>query len=275
MEDEKKKLKSGTFTQIPNVFFDTCSLPESAQILYLRLYRNIAYKDGSKFVGSIRKLSSLVRLSKSTVERMLKKLEESRLISVGSELSLEQDRTVMTITLNPQELWILNKQHYEDGDVPNWDKVMPDAKVLSQIGTKCPESGQHDINLGQSDVTLGQTVPDVSSKDGTISISTSNNLNTEEEQSDLNQNQSSGKKPIGAFYLEPCIKDLLKSADEYWDRRKHTKRLAQIYLECTLEDEELFKSIVISASKEAMKHSNSLEHFYRCLCSSLHLEEAK
>jgi DNA-binding transcriptional ArsR family regulator len=170
--DDKKKPVSGSFTQVPNVFFDTCDLPESAQILYLRLYRHIAYKDDHKFVGSIRKLSTLVRLSKSTVDRMLKRLEEARLIYISSEQSQDQDCKVMMITINPQEMWILNKQHYEENDVPNWDKVMPDAKVLSQIGTICPETGQHTFNLGQSDVNLGQIVPDASSNSGQVSIST-------------------------------------------------------------------------------------------------------
>lgn len=168
----KKKPESGTYTQVPNVFFDTCDLPESAQILYLRLFRYIAYRDDCKFVGSIRKLSNLVRLSKSTVDRMVKKLEESRLIYISSEQSQDQDRDVMTITLSPQELWILNKQHYEEETVPNWDKVMPDAKVLSQIGTLCPELGHDVLKMGQNDVNLGQTVPDASSNSGQVSIST-------------------------------------------------------------------------------------------------------
>lgn len=155
--DDKKGPQSGTYTQIPNVFFDTCDLPESAQILYLRLYRHIAYKDEPKFVGSIRKLGTLVRLSKSTVERMVKILEEARLINVRYELSQDMDCRVMVITINPQELWVLNKQHYEDEDVPVWDKTLPDAKVLSQIGTLCPDMGQDVVNLGQS-------VPDSSSK---------------------------------------------------------------------------------------------------------------
>ncbi len=175
--DDKKGPQNGSYTQIPNVFFDTCDLPESAQILYLRLYRHIAYKDDRKFVGSIRKLSNLVRLSKSTVDRMTKVLEESRLINICYELSQEQDTKIMGITINPHELWLLNKQHYEDKDVPNWDKTMPPVKILSQIGTLCPETGQHAVNLGQEDLNLGQTVPDTSSKSAQESISTLNEKN--------------------------------------------------------------------------------------------------
>jgi hypothetical protein len=170
--DDKKGPQSGTYTQIPNVFFDTCDLPESAQILYLRMYRHIAYKDEHKFVGSIRKLSTLVRLSKSTVDRMTKVLEESRLITINYELSQDLDCKVMVITVNPQELWILNKQHYEDKDISTWNKTLPDAKALSQIGTLCPETGQLVIKLGQDDANLGQSVPDASSNSEQVSIST-------------------------------------------------------------------------------------------------------
>lgn len=204
MED-KKGPQNGSYTQVPNVFFDTCDLPESAQILYLRLYRHIAYKDDHKFTGSIRKLSSLVRLSKSTVERMIKVLEESRLINVSYESSQEQDRKIMTITINPQELWLLNKQHYEDNDVPNWDKVMPVVKVLSQIGTLCPDMGQDTINLGQNNVNLGQTVPDASSKSAQESISTTNDFEEREKDSvapasaQQTPNVSTGDSPSHSF----------------------------------------------------------------------------
>lgn len=202
--DDKKKPENGTYTQVPNVFFDTCDLPESAQILYLRLYRHIAYKDERKFTGSIRKLSSLARLSKSTVERMTKILEESRLISISYESSQEQDRKIMTITINPQELWLLNKQHYEDNDVPIWDKVMPVVKVLSQIGTLCPDMGQDTINLGQNNVNLGQTVPDASSKSAQESISTTNDFEEREKDSEAPTSQqtpnvSTGDSPSHSF----------------------------------------------------------------------------
>lgn len=185
--DDKKKPENGTYTQVPNVFFDTCELPESAQILYLRLYRHIAYREEHKFIGSIRRLSTLVRLSKSTVDRMIKVLEESRLISIRYEISREQDTKIMAITINPQELWMLNKQHYENKDVPIWDKVMPAVKVLSQIGTLCPDMGQDVVNLGQDVVNLGQTVPDASSKSAQESISTINNLNNNERRNDAAQ----------------------------------------------------------------------------------------
>jgi hypothetical protein len=111
----------------------------------------------------------------------------------------------------------------------------------------------------------------VSTKSPTIlsrSLQTSSK-NTEADPS-LNQNQSLGKKPIEAFYLEPCIKDLLKSADEYWNRREHTHRLAQIYRDCALEDEEVFKSKVLKASREAMQYfEGDIEYFYKYLGRTL------
>lgn len=215
--DDKKKPENGTFTQIPNVFFDTCDLPESAQILYLRLYRHVAYKDDHKFVGSIRKLSTFVRLSKSTVERMTKVLEEARLIHIGYESSQEQDRKIMTITINPQELWLLNKQHHEDKDVPNWDKVIPVVKVLSQFGTVCPDMGQNTINLGQHDVNLGQTVPDVSSKSAQESISTTNTTNTSERKNAASEQTSTISNQQSSFshsFTQSSSSEISFSAEE-------------------------------------------------------------
>jgi DNA-binding Lrp family transcriptional regulator len=234
MED-KKGPQSGSYTQIPNVFFDTCDLPESAQILYLRLYRHIAYKDDHKFVGSIRKLSTLVRLSKSTVDRMLKRLEESRLIRIGYELSQDLDSKVMAITINPQELWILNKQHYEESTVPNWDKVMPDAKVLSQIGTLCPETGQSVFKTGQDDVNLGQSVPDASSNSGQESISTGNQLN-----------ESKKERLIHSFALSSDSLDKVREyAEEYKVDVSYCQGRAQeIYQQYALSDDDFYGYLI-------------------------------
>jgi DNA-binding MarR family transcriptional regulator len=256
----KKKPENGTYTQVPNVFFDTCNLPESAQILYLRLYRHIAYKDDHKFVGSIRKLSNLVRLSKSTVDRMVKKLEESRLIYISSEQSQDQDRDVMTITLNPQELWILNKQHYEEESVPDWDKVLPDAKVLSQIGTLCPETGQHALNLGQSNVSLGQTVPDASSNSGQVSISTEN------EGKEEGKNDSS----IHSFTLSFDTLDKVREFAELYgdnDPAIHQELAQRIYQRYSISDDEFHDYLyhAQTASNKTKLMSDFFEKLQRML----------
>lgn len=136
-----EKAPNGTYTPIPNVFFDTCDLPETAQILYLRLYRHIHYR-GCRFVGSIRMLARLVRLSKSTVDRMVKRLEKSKLIKVLRGQGEETSAQIMEVTILKGELWELNRQH-EIEPVPVWDTEMPD----------CP-------NLGQSVPPEGQDIPD-------------------------------------------------------------------------------------------------------------------
>lgn len=274
--DDEKGPKSGTYTQIPNVFFDTCDLPESAQILYLRLYRHIAYKDEHKFAGSIRKLSSFVRLSKSTVDRMIKVLEESRLINISYELSRDQDCKVMAITINPQELWILNKQHHEEKDVPNWDKSLPDAKVLSQIGTLCPDMGQDDLKLGQS-------VPDVSSKSAQESISTENELNegmkkgehshVTKEISTLDQNEAfshsfthsskSSPKPNKRGYLKAPMREVLKAIGDSQTQEYHFDRVHKLWLECAINDIEAFRDGIFKAKVQAT--GKDMEYFYRCL----------
>jgi DNA-binding MarR family transcriptional regulator len=177
MSDQSKKPyeETGKFTQVPNVFFDTCDLPETAQILYLRIFRHIAYRDG-KISGSVRKLSKLLRISKSTVQRQLKRLQTANLINITYEESDEADKVVMTITLKRDEIWALNKRHTFIGDVPNWDKVMPDCP---NVGQGVPEMGQDDINLGQRVPEMGQSVPGASSNSGGNTTNTENTNNKE------------------------------------------------------------------------------------------------
>jgi hypothetical protein len=276
MEDEKRKPKSGSYTQVPNVFFDTCDLPESAQILYLRLFRHIAYRDDRKFVGSIRKLSNLVRLSKSTVDRMVKRLEESRLIYISSEQSQDQDRDVMTITLDPQELWILNKQHHEENTVPNWDKVMPDAKVLSQIGTLCPELGHDVLNLGQNDVKLGQTVPDASSNSGQVSISTEKERKEEgRNDSSIHSSSHSLSQNVIPYLRMFMRKFLLEMGASGNLMDEHLAFLQKVYYASEL-DQEAFRFKAENAISQTREIKGNMDYFYDCLCKSVGLKlEAK
>lgn len=146
----EEKYEDGTYTKLPNVFFDTCDLPETAQILYLRLYRHTAYR-GGKFVGSIRKLSNLARLSKSTVDRMVKKLADAQLLTIGYEQSEEQCGEVMAIKLNIDALWALNRYHSNIAPVPIWDSTIP-------------EMGQGLSNEGQEIVNEGHDIPTTSTK---------------------------------------------------------------------------------------------------------------
>lgn len=115
----------GTFTQIPNIIFDTCDLPERAQILFLRLYRHVRHKDG-KFQGSLRKLSNLVRIPKSTTATMIKQLEDANLITISYETGTEQVRATMVIKINIDELWGLNRYHSEIEPLPRWKDRLPE-----------------------------------------------------------------------------------------------------------------------------------------------------
>jgi hypothetical protein len=133
---DNNKTPNGTYTPVPNVFFDTCDLPETAQILYLRLYRHIHYR-GCQFTGSIRVLAKLVRLSKSTTDRMVKRLDQARLITIEREPG-QTNTQVMTITILKDDLWELNKQH-EMEPVPIWDTTLPDCPKLGQ---SVPPEGQ-------------------------------------------------------------------------------------------------------------------------------------
>lgn len=128
--DEKKKPVNGPFTQVPNVFFDTCNLPETAQILYLRLLRKFGYIGGT-FTGSIRELAKIVRYSKSTTDRLIKVLRDADLIRI--EYDTEGN---MTIVLNTSDLWALNKHHYEVQPSQIWDSKLPSVPEMGQTSPR-------------------------------------------------------------------------------------------------------------------------------------------
>lgn len=130
--DDKKKPVNGPFTQIPNVFFDTCDLPETAQILFLRLVRKFGYTGGT-FTGSIRELGKIVRYSKSTTDRLVKVLRDANLIWIEYDTE-----GTMTIALNTGDLWALNKHHYEVQASQKWDSKLPS---VPEMGQSCPKNG--------------------------------------------------------------------------------------------------------------------------------------
>lgn len=153
----------GTFLQVPDVYLQTCDLPDSAQVLFLRLWDQCSYK--GFFLGSIRKLAKIVRLSKSTVDRMLKVLKDSPLITIEPAPDDEQDRTVMKITINTCWLWDANQQYITSNIVPIWDTSNKEKKVkhCPKLGRTVPEKDELSQN-GTLSPKLGRTVPDVSSK---------------------------------------------------------------------------------------------------------------
>lgn len=202
-----EKVTSGTYTQVPNVLFDSCDLPESAQILYLRLYRKVAYKD-CRFIGSLRKLSSLVRMSKSTVDRMSKKLRDAGLLTIHYLEGDEIAREVMVITVLKAELWQLNKHHYEVEEVQPWI-VMPE--VCPNLGQHDSNLGQHNVNLGHDDSNLGRGVPDASTNRETTKDNTVNTSNTREESSSKSELPQKGVSPSP---LTGEMKNYIQSLEE-------------------------------------------------------------
>lgn len=166
--DDKKKPENGTYTQVPNVFLDTCDLPETAQILYLRLLRKLGYK-GEKFTGSIRDLSKFVRMPKDTADRMSKKLKEAGLINLE-----RKEGEAMTITVNTDSLWALNRQHY-DRPVSIWDTKLPD---LSQIETELSQNATPSSQLPSQNATKpSQNATQASSNRGSNTNKTITNTN--------------------------------------------------------------------------------------------------
>ncbi len=222
-EMRKEPLASGTYTQVPNVFLDTCDLPEMAQIFYLRLYRHVHYK-GCKFTGSIRMLANLVRLSKSTVDRTVKRLEKSKLITVEYEQGAETKTRIMTITILKDELWGLNKQH-DIQPVPSWDSTLPECINLGQsnefMGQSVPPEGQDVPSEGQS-------VPVPSSKTGTNNI---NKLKEREEikkphyfENENNEDSQTDQQPL-PFSLNA---DITKLTSGYFEPEKSSDVRAEV-----------------------------------------------
>lgn len=157
------------FLQVPNVFFETCALPDTAQMLFLRLAAFLGKHHQTKYVGSTRQLANVVRMSKSTVDRMLKRLKTAKLATITSEPGKETKHEVMGITLAMDALWDLNTYHNTVTSVPVWDNELPD----------CPNLGQSVPEEGQSNVNLGQSVPDGDKVSQSQAQIRDNTLNTE------------------------------------------------------------------------------------------------
>lgn len=253
---DSNKAPHGTYTPIPNVFFDTCDLPETAQILYLRLYRQIHYR-GCQFTGSIRTLAKLVRLSKSTTDRMVKKLEQARLITVEREPG-QTNMQVMTITILKDNLWELNKQH-EIEPVPIWDTTLPG----------CPK-------LGQPVPTEGQAVPDrdelsqAQAQKGAV-INTNKPKQKEKEitppQSFEMRNQKKRRKDKLPSLIDTDVTKAVNQFGEYDNMEETKDAIFQIFKICSETIEEFdFRMKLASAIEEARRQpSNKSEYLVKCL----------
>jgi len=265
--DDKKGPQKGSYTQIPNVFFDTCDLPETAQIVYLRMIRKFGYTGGT-FTGSISDLGKIVRYPKSTTYRIIKVLRDANLIKMETD-----DNNVMTITLNTDDLWELNKYHYEIEPCQIWNDKQPSVSELERSRAKNETVSSQNWHESVSKMKRDQAqngapkereemkvrMEERPSSHNSANSSTPDSTQASIHSFNQSNNLSSEKKPIGPFYLEPYVKDLLKATDEYWNRKAHTQRLAQMYLVCSLEDEEVFKSKVSRVSNEALTFNTGLE----------------
>jgi hypothetical protein len=119
----------GTFTQVPNIFLDTCDLPETFQIGFLRMMRLYAHR-GGVFTGSLRKLSKDIHLPKSTVARMIPALVEAKLIEKRKHQADGSEREELVLILLLDDLWEQNKHHEcpklgQSASVPIWDTHVP------------------------------------------------------------------------------------------------------------------------------------------------------
>ncbi len=185
----------------------------------------------------------------------------------------KEGRTQTYLHIHLERIWSDNTRFVESWDKPAHKPVLWGTYrevTVSEGNSPTVSDANNDVSEGNSNVSEGNDV--VSDANVTVSgLSTnsptidSRSLQTLSKNTEVNPSLSQNKKPIGAFYLEPYVKDLLKAAGEYWNRKAHTQRIAQLYLDCPLEDEEIFKSKVTQASREAMKHGSDMEYFYHCL----------
>lgn len=258
MAKEKKPYPNGTYTQVPNVFFDTCNLPETAQILYLRLYRHLAYKQDGQFTGSVRRLSNLVRLSKSTVDRMVKRLRSARLINIAYE-NEEEQKGDMTITINVEDLWNLNRYHSNIETVPNWDTALPD----------CPNLNHNCLNVGQDSPKLGQSVPGSSSNEEGI---------TNKEVKENEERISSPRKSSG--FVTGIMQRVSRTLHD-WHHLEENIAKGQEIFDAAQVDLATFKMRVDAAMKQASNakleqlhnygFQDRMHYFFYTLCELLHL----
>lgn len=300
----KKKAENGTFGQIPHLILygmpdvpiqDKWALSALIAMTWLNAGKTMKEQEGP-YKLSLREIANITGLQHASLRSkdgkaprvgVLDRLQEIGYITFFDAKPIDPvtrngGRTQTYLYVHLERIWKDNAAFVE-----TWNKPLPKPALWgSYTEVTVDEDNSHTVahdnttvDVDNSDVDQDTnivdqdnvTVDDVSTKSPTISKE-SQTL-PENTEVDPSLNQYSGKKPIGAYYLEPCIKDLLKSAGEYWKRREHTQRLAQLYLECSLEDEEDFKAKVTYASKETMKYGGDIEYFYRCLERAVRREQ--
>jgi hypothetical protein len=171
--------KRTSFLQIPNVFFETCALPDAAQILFLRLAAYLGKHHQTQFTGSIRQLANAVRMSKSSVDRMSKRLGEAKLATITHDLGTETSRQVMNIELAMDALWNLNIYHHMVTPVPVWDKELPDCPNVGQLVPAEGRSIPDRDSLSQQRDVLSQ--PQAQTQDNTFKTDKTTSIQKKEE----------------------------------------------------------------------------------------------
>jgi hypothetical protein len=307
--EEKKKAENGTFGQVPHILLyglpdvpaqDKWALASLIGLTWLGTGKTDKEREGP-YKLSLREIANITGVQHASLrskggkaprEGVLDRLQAIGYITFFDAKPIDRStgkvgRKQTYLIIHLERIWKDNAAFVE-----TWNKPSPKPALwgtyqevtVDEDNSHIVDEDNITVDHDNNDVDVDNdvvdqdnvTVDDVSTKSPTILTRPSQTFSehTEADPS-LNQNLSSGKKPIGTFYkLEPCIKDLLLLSGEYWNRKDHIQRLQQIYLECDIDDEDVFLSKVTAASKDAMKYNGNLEWFYQCLCSALHLEQA-
>lgn len=301
----KKKAENGTFGQIPHIVLyglpdlpvqDKWALSALIGMAWLSNGKTDKEREGP-YKLSTREISNITGIQHATLRSkegkaprvgVLDRLQETGYITFFDAKPIDpttgkEGRMQTYLYVHLERIWKDNAKFVETWNKPahkpalwmSYKEVTVDHDNSNIVDEDNTTVDVDSSDVDHDNVTVDEdnvTVDNVSSKSPTISSIPLQTFskNTEVDPS-LNQNPPATKKPITAYFLESYIKDLLKAAGEYWNRKEHTQRLVQIYLDCDLEDEEIFKDRIIKASNEAMMFDSNLEWFYQCLYKSLKL----
>ncbi len=301
----KKKAENGTFGQIPHiVLYGLPDVPATAKwtlasligMTWLGTGKTMKEREGP-YKLSLREIATIAgvkhtmlrnREGKEPREGILDQLQAIGYVSFFDAKPIDpttrkEGRKQTYLTIHLERIWRDNITFTNAWDKPAhkpvlWGTYKEDT--VSEGNSHTVSDANNEVSEGNSNVSQGNntvsemrvTVSGLSTNSPTITRPPQSFSKHTEVDPLINQNLPSGKKPIGTFYkLEPCIKDLLNAAGQWWNRREHIQSLQQIYQECAIDDEDVFLSKVTMASKEAMKYGGNLEWFYQCLCSALHV----
>jgi hypothetical protein len=218
----------------------------------------------------------------------------TRLSNLGY-ITVEEIDGKTYITVHLQKIWDDNAAFRKTKGVPNSNTIKSkgvrksNTCVLNsntETTSSVLESNRPVLNSNTDDLQAGYR------SDPSDPLRTNNNFNErmkerestsiDSENETSNQTEASfhssihsiqsSPKPRKMGLIQAVVREVLRAIRDERPEGYHFDRVHDLWLQCDIEDIKTFREKIYAAKTKTTGHD--IEHFYRCLCSALHLEQA-